>query len=309
MKLTMTTSSPPLERGPPVRAFLFLAIGVLSVGAAAILVRLADAPALTACVVRLGLGGAILVVIAVVGARPFPSGKQAVRAVIAGVLLAVHFGLWIGSLSLTTVTASVVLVCLQPIFVAIGGALVFKERVSFRVGGGIGIALVGAIIVTTDTQANVIADGTALGNGMALAGAVAIAAYVLTVRGLRGDVLAHAAVITSSAAIVTVPAALFVGAPLWPTTSTSLLWLVALALGPQVIGHTALNAALRSLPAAVVSGSILLEPVIASSLAFVVLGEAAGGRTLGGGALTLIGVVILLRPRRNPPSGSAQKTS
>lgn len=299
--MTMTSSSPSSERGPPVRAFLFLALGVVSVGAAAILVRLADAPALTACVVRLGLGGAVLVVVAVAGGRPFPSGKQAVRAVIGGALLALHFGLWIGSLSLTSVTASVVLVCLQPIFVAIGGTLVLKERVSWRIAVGIAVALIGAVVVATDATdehtASTVSSGSSVGNALALAGAVAIAAYVLTVRSLRGDVLANAAVITTSAAVFTVPAALWAGAPLWPTTSTSLLWLVALALGPQVIGHTALNAALRSLPAAVVSGSILLEPVIASSLAFVVLGEAAGARTLGGGILTLVGVVFIVWPR------------
>jgi drug/metabolite transporter (DMT)-like permease len=79
---------------------------------------------------------------------------------------------------------------------------------------------------------------------------------------------------------------------------TSALWLLALALGPQVIGHTALNAALRHLPAAVVSGSILLEPVIASALALVVLDERAGARTLAGSVITLVGVVFLLRPSK-----------
>lgn len=301
----MTTSqATSTERGPPVRALFFLALGVLSVGAAAVLIRLADAHPLTACLVRLGIGAVVLVVAAVVRGRPFPRGSDAVRAVVAGVLLAGHFALWIGSLSFTTVTASVVLVCLQPVFVAVGGALFLRERVAAPVMAGIAIALVGAILIATDAggEAGVGGDdvGSVLGNVLALGGAVAIAAYVLALRGQTSDVLATAAVITTTAALATLPAVLLADAPLWPATTTSALWLLALALGPQVIGHTALNAALRHLPAAVVSGSILLEPVVASALAFVVLDERAGPRTLVGSVVTLVGVVLLLRPK--PPS-------
>ncbi len=304
----MTSTTTPLEeRGPPVRAFLFLAIGVLSVGAAAVLVRLADAHPLTACLVRLGIGAVVLLVAARVRGRPFPRGRDAVRAVVAGVLLALHFALWIGSLSLTTVTASVVLVCLQPVFVAVGGALLLRERVSVPVAAGIGIALTGAIVIAADgAVAVVVGANPSLGNALALAGAVAIAAYVLALRGQQSDVLATAAVITTTAALATVPAVLVSGAPLWPASSTSALWLLALALGPQVVGHTALNAALRHLPAAVVSGSILLEPVIASALAFVVLDERAGPQTLAGSVITLVGVVLLVRPTAAASSSSTQ---
>jgi len=311
---TTTTTTTPLDyegqRGPPVRAFLFLAIGVLSVGAAAVLVRLADAHPLTACLVRLGLGAVVLVVAARVRGRPFPRGRDAVRAVVAGVLLAAHFALWIGSLSLTTVTASVVLVCLQPVFVAVGGAVLLRERVSLPVAAGIGIALAGAVVIATDGGATVRPGAQPIvGNALALAGAVAIAAYVLALRGQQSDVLATAAVITSTAALVTLPAVLVAGAPVWPPSSTSALWLLALALGPQVIGHTALNAALRHLPAAVVSGSILLEPVIASALALIVLGEAAGPQTLVGSLVTLVGVVMLLRPATTTSSSSSSSSS
>jgi drug/metabolite transporter (DMT)-like permease len=295
--LVASTMAPREQRGPPVRAFLFLAVGVLSVGAAAILVRLAEAHPLTACFARLSIGAAVLVAAAAARGRAFPRGRDAVRAVVAGVLLAAHFALWIGSLSLTTVTASVVLVCLQPVFVAVGGVVILRERVTATVAAGIGIALVGAVVIATDGTAAIGGgQGAPLGNALALAGAVAIAAYVLALRGQRSDVLATAAMITSTAALATLPAVLLADAPLWPSSSTSALWLLALALGPQVVGHTALNAALRHLPAAVVSGSILLEPVMATALAFIVLHEAAGIQTLIGSVITLVGVVLLLRP-------------
>jgi drug/metabolite transporter (DMT)-like permease len=293
----MTTMTPqargPDERG---RALFLLAIGVLSVGAAAILVRLANVHPLTASWVRLSVGGAVLLAITLGQRRPLPHGPDLRRAVVAGVLLAAHFGLWIGSLSFTTVTASVVLVCLQPVFVVVGGALLLRESLRAHTVLGIAVAMAGALLIATDIDsAAVVAVGSdpVLGNSMALAGAVAIAAYVLALRGQTGDVLATSAVITCTAALTVLPVAIAVGAPLWPADATSAWWLLALALGPQVIGHTALNAALRRLPAAVVSGSILGEPVIASALAFMVLGEHAGWPTIAGSVVTLVGVLIL----------------
>jgi drug/metabolite transporter (DMT)-like permease len=295
---TMTNQARgPDERG---RALFLLAIGVLSVGAAAILVRLANVHPLTASWVRLSIGGAVLLAITLVQRRPLPHGPDLRRAVVAGVLLAAHFGLWIGSLSFTTVTASVVLVCLQPVFVVVGGAILLRETLRAHTVLGIGVAMAGALLIATDIatdidSAAVVAVGRdpVLGNSMALAGAIAIAAYVLALRGQTGDVLATSAVITCTAALTVLPVAIAVGAPLWPADATSAWWLLALALGPQVIGHTALNAALRRLPAAIVSGSILGEPVIASALAFMVLGEHAGWPTIIGSVVTLVGVLIL----------------
>lgn len=285
-------------------ALSFLAIGVLSVGAAAILIRLAHEHPLTASFSRLALGGACLVVIAVVQRRPFPRGANARRAVVAGLFLAAHFALWISSLSFTSVTASVVLVCLQPVFVIVIGAAIAavvgrSSGVGATVVVGVAVAVVGAVMVAVGggTGGGASPDDAAFGNALALAGAIAIAAYVLVLGGQSGDVIASSAVITVVAAVAIVPVAVVAGAPLWPTSSTGLWWLLALAIGPQVIGHTALNAALRTLPPAVVSGSILLEPVIASALAVLFLRETAAPLTLVGGAVTIAGVFVLTRQR------------
>ncbi len=282
----------------------FLTLGVLSVGAAAIFIRLADAHPLTASFTRLWVGGACLVAIAVAQRRPFPRGRNARRAVVAGVFLALHFGLWVSSLSYTSVTASVVLVCLQPIFVvaiAVGIASVKKsaDGVSAGVAAGIAVAVVGAVMVAVGSDGNEVfaPEDSAFGNALAVAGAVAIAIYVVVLGGQSGDVIATSAVITVTAAVAVFPVAVVADAPLWPATSTSTAWLLALALGPQVIGHTALNAALRSLPATVVSGSILLEPVIASALAHLFLAERVTPITLVGGGVTVLGVFVLTRTR------------
>lgn len=272
---------------------------MVSVGAAAVLVRLADAHPLTTTFLRLAVGGAVLTIAALALRKPFPAGAERRRALLAGVLLAAHFALWIASLSYTTVTASVVLVCLQPVFVAIFARVLLKEVVGVDVVAGIVVALVGAGLIAADAPVKDVAQGgSASGNALALGGAIAIAGYVLVLRKQRGDVLATSALVTTTAALVALPLCLVAGAPLLPTSAPQALWLLALALGPQVIGHTALNAALKRLPAAIVSGSILLEPVIASGLALVLLDEQPGMLTALGAVITLVGLVLLLRSRR-----------
>jgi drug/metabolite transporter (DMT)-like permease len=76
---------------------------------------------------------------------------------------------------------------------------------------------------------------------------------------------------------------------------------VLIALIPQVIGHTSFNWALKHLSASTVSVLMLGEPVGASILAYLLLGEKISGWTLAGGVTTLLGVgiVLLAESRKN----------
>jgi len=65
-----------------------------------------------------------------------------------------------------------------------------------------------------------------------------------------------------------------------------------IALVPMIFGHTLYNWVLKWISAPVVSISLLGEPVGASILAFIVLGEVPGSLTMIGGAVTLAGILI-----------------
>ena len=103
------TSTIKAGEGADAGALALLAVGVVSVAAAAVFVRLAAAHPLTASFVRLAVGAVVLLVIA--RARRFPHGADLRRSVLAGVLLAAHFALWIGSLSSTTVAGRTTVWC------------------------------------------------------------------------------------------------------------------------------------------------------------------------------------------------------
>jgi drug/metabolite transporter (DMT)-like permease len=286
------------------RALLLLAVGVTSVGAAAPLIRLVQAPPVTTAFLRTLIGGLVLVAMVLATRRPLPRGADLRRALACGVLLGVHFALWFASLTLTTVAASTVLVCTQPVFVALLAWLLLRERTPRRGVLGIAIAVIGCAGIALDpTEPAGIAAQPLAGNLMALAGAVVIAGYPIVARGMsRGvDTLAFSAVVALAAAATLALACLMTGSPLLEPGAH---WaaLVTLAIVPTVIGQTALNAALKLLPAAFVSGAILGEPVIATAIAWGFLHEAPGAQTLGGSALVLAGVWLLLSrvPALNP---------
>ena len=278
-----------------------VAVGVLAVSAAAIFVRFADAPALAVAFWRNALGVIVLLPVALFRRETFPRGRALWVGVASGMALGAHFGFWISSLDYTSVAASVVLVCTQPVFVAILAYLVFGERTSPLAFSGILVALVGTAVIASGGS---VGSATFFGNGLAVIGAVTVAIYVLIGRSLRTTgvgVLPYSIVVYTSASATLAPAVLYAGEPLWGYSGETWFWLFTITLGPQILGHTVLNWALRYVEASIVSGTILAEPVVSALLAWLVLAEKPGLATLLGGAVVLIGLYLLLHGYEKKP--------
>jgi len=272
-----------------------VAVGVLAVSAAAIFIRLADAPALAVAFWRNVLGVLVLLPIALYRREAFPQGRALLVGVASGVALGAHFGFWITSLDYTSVAASVVLVCTQPVFVAILAYLVFGERTSTLSFLGVLVALVGTAVIASDGS---VGSVTFFGNTLAVIGAITVAVYVLIGRSLRTTgvgVLPYSIVVYALASATLAPAALYAGTPLWGYSGETWFWLFAVTLGPQILGHTVLNWALRYVETSIISGTILAEPVVSAVLAWLVLSEKPGLATILGGTIVLAGLFLLLR--------------
>ena len=277
-----------------------VAVGVLAVSAAAILIRLAEAPAIAVAFWRCALGAALLLLPALMRRERFPRGRDLYVGVTSGVALGAHFGFWISSLDHTSVAASVVLVSTQPVFVAILAYLLFGERTSPLSIAGILAALAGTAVIAGDDS---VGSAALLGNALALVGAVTIAIYVLIGRSSRTGgigVLPYSVVVYSAAALALLPVGLLFEVRLWGYSGETWLWLWAITLGPQIMGHTVFNWALRYVEASVISGTILAEPVVSALLAWLILSEKPGVATVVGGAVVLSGLFLLLRGRRLP---------
>jgi len=270
---------------------------VLAVSASAIFIRLADAPAVAIAFWRCAFGAAVLLPPALVRKDRFPRGRALYAGIASGVALGAHFGFWISSLDYTSVAASVVLVSTQPVFVAVLAYLLFGERTTPLSFLGIVVAIAGTAVIASDST---VGSAAILGNVLALAGALTVAVYVLIGRSSRTGgvgVLPYSIVVYSAAAATLLPVALVFEVPLWGYSGETWFWLAAITVGPQLMGHTVFNWALRYVEASIVSGTILAEPVVAALLAWLILSERPGVLTIIGGAIVLAGLYFLLRGR------------
>lgn len=296
--VTHAASSSPLVAPPPrQRVYAVLALGVLAVSFSAIFVRWCEAPALAIAFHRLFFASAFLLFSTrgkVWQAWQTLPLTVAALAVLAGLMLAGHFVTWIASLSHTSVASSTALAATLPIFVALGALFVLRERLRPLLACGLVIAMLGVIVIAmSDGQAG---KDSLRGDLLALAGALFGSVYFLIGRRLR-QVMATSVYVTlcySTAALVLLLAAVMLGVPLlsysWQTFGLFLL----IALVPQIMGHTSFNWALRYLSAPVVSIALLGEPVGASLLAWLLLGEKVAGWVMLGGLITLAGVTLAI---------------
>ncbi len=285
------------------RVYIALAIGVIAVSFAAIFIRIAEAPPLVVATYRMCLASLILLPVAWARSRKELSGLskgEIFTALLAGVFLALHFGVWITSLSYTSVATSVVLVTINPIFVAIASWLFFGESLQRKTILGILICLAGGMIVA---YSNWRAGITSLFGGLlALSGALAMAGYLLIGRRLRQKVglLSYTCLVYSAAGLLLLLTTLSLGYSLSGYSVTTYTMLVLLAVVPQLLGHSLLNWSLRFVSATVVTIAILGEPVGATIWAWSVLGEAPDPVEVAGGALILAGIFVALRQRGTP---------
>ncbi len=279
-------------------------MGVLAVSSAAVMIRVAGAPALAVAFWRCALGVAILLPSALIRRDRFPRGRTLYVGIASGVALGAHFGFWISSLDYTSVAASVVLVSNTPVFVAILAYLLFGEKTTPVSFAGILVALGGTAVISQDGS---VGSAALFGNALAIVGALTFTVYVLIGRSQRSaaepvGVLPYSIVLYSAAALTLLPAALLSGDRLWGYSGETWFWLAAITVGPQIMGHTVFNWALRYVEASVISGTVLAEPVVASLLAWLVLSEKPGIATVLGGAIVLVGIFLLLRGRRSAPT-------
>ncbi len=280
------------------RFFFIIFIGVLAIASSAILIKLCTAPAMVIAAYRLTLASLFFVTVAATRRRnPLVKfhGKDYLFAIGSGAFLCLHFATWITSLKYTSVASSTVLAATAPIFVGIGSALFLKERLSRLLIWGILITVTGAVIISIQEFDS--GESSLFGNLLALTGAVGGAGYFLIGRILRSRVntFDYAAVIYSITAIMLVVLALLMDLKLTDYVPETYLILFLIAFVPQVIGHTSLNWALKFVSATTVSVITLSEPISASILAFLFLGENITAIQFVGGILILAGVGITLR--------------
>jgi drug/metabolite transporter (DMT)-like permease len=278
--------------------YAWLAVGVASVGAAAIFIRFADTEPLTVASYRLVLGALFVAIPTLLRARDgllgIPRSDMALLG-LSGLFLAGHIAAWIASLSFTTVASSVLLVTTAPVFVVLATRFVLREQVGRITVLAVALSLAGGLVLAAGDWDS--SGRHLIGDGLAVVGAVTVAGYMLAGRSARGHVgnLPYVTVVYTVAGVALLVAAVSSGAPMLHLPLETYFWIFMAALLPQAIGHTLLNWSLAHVSATNVSLAVRGEPIIATLLAIVVLGEVPAWTVLPGGALIMAGVYVAIR--------------
>ncbi|HEV7802547.1 MAG TPA: DMT family transporter [Burkholderiales bacterium] len=211
---------------------------------------------------------------------------------LAGFFFAGDLAVWHWSIVLTSVANATLLANCAPIFVALAAWLLYRRRPKALFLLGLATAVGGMVLLLRgDFQHR---GDALLGDALGIVTAMFYAAYQLTVTRARKTVSTARIMAVSGAvtALILLPIALASGERFLPLSAHGWLLLLGLALIAQAGGQSLIAYAMAHLPATFSSVGLLLQPVIAAALAWVLLGEALTSLAIAGAVLVLIGIRI-----------------
>ena len=178
--------------------------------------------------------------------------------------------------------------------------LFFREQLGRWLLFGIAAAILGSALIFLSDARLVEGSGGSnpmLGNALAVVGSLTVCGYLLIGRRLRKtmSLLPYIWLVYSSAAVALLFTAVLSGAALNGFSSLAWVCLIALALGPQLLGHSAINWALKHVSATFIAITILGEPIGSALLAWLIFGERFAPLQLTGFAMLLAGIYLAAR--------------
>ena len=299
----MTAVSDPARLRRERIAILAIFIGAVTIAFAPILVRLSELGPMATGFHRFLLAIPLYwLIAAALPRREEPAGSETPRSVrdflligMAGLYLAADIIAWHYSIRMTTVANSTLLANVAPVFVVLGGWLLFRTRVTGTYLTGLAAAMTGVFILSRASLS--LSEDHFYGDLLGVLTAVFYAAYQMSVERLRRrfstmTIMKYAIPVS---ALCMVPAALASGEELFPVTLAGWAFLIALAAGPQVFGQGLIAWALAHLPVAFASVSLLLQPVTAALVAWMLFDEVIGPQQAVGGVIVLAGIMLARR--------------
>lgn len=280
----------------PLKNYGGLSVGVAAACFAAPLIRLAKAPAISIATYRLGIASFVFLPMTIftLMKNRINAMKDWIQVFIASTFLASHFAFWITSLEHTSIGSSTFIVTCNPVLVVVISKLFFKERITRKQALGIGLGLMGITTITILDQGSGIRD--IVGDVLAFLGACAIAGYYLSGRDLRSRLptLIYVAPLYLITALELLSVSLVTNTSLSGYNLETYRYLLLLSLGPQLLGHSLFNWSLGHFSAVKVSTAVMLEPIGATLIGWLLLHEAPTLGVLMGGPFIILGVSLVL---------------
>lgn len=283
------------------KALLVLLAGACIIGLAPILVRLGGAGPSAIGFWRLVFA---LPLLAAIAARNGDGvGRPSKWAMLAGVAFALDLAFWHYGIHLTSVAKATVLSNLTPVVVTAFAWIFLKQQPRKLFLAAVALAVAGAWIMALAKGRGSVGLDPALGDLLSVSTALWYALYFLAISAARRTQGATRIMFWSS--VVGAPILLLVALglhePLIPASPAG--WTALVALGVMhVTGQGAIAWALGRLPPAVASVVVLVQPVVAAVLGWLLFNELFGGWQMVGAAVALSGVVLAQWASRARPA-------
>jgi drug/metabolite transporter (DMT)-like permease len=268
-----------------------LVIGIFGIGSSGPLIALSAMPVPTLIFWR-NLGGSLVTLPFALRHKLDRSGVR--WAILAGVVLAVHFVGFFLAMRLTSVTAGTAIVATQPIFAAFfvkltGGHIPKKAWIGMLISF-IGVLLVTGIDLQLDRK-------SFLGDIAALISGALAAAYMLIGSKAQQhlETTSYTTICYFVCAMTALPMALFAGYEIINFAAKEWWILIGLIIGAQILGHTMFNLTLKRVSPAVVSMIVFFEVPVAAILSLIFkIGKEPTLTIIPGVILILAGCILVV---------------
>ncbi|WP_035445081.1 DMT family transporter [Bacillus sp. UNC41MFS5] len=278
-----------------------LTISIIAISFSAIFVKWSDAPASILSMYRMWFASLLMVPIVWNKRNEFKNivKKDWLFLFFSGVFLALHFVLWFGSLKLTTVASSTIILALQPIVSLVGGFFLFKERTTLSALMTMGIAIIGAMMIGWGDFG--VSNDAIMGDLLSFFSVISVVGYLLIGQSIVKKVShwLYSFCVFFAASIVLTIYNVSTGVALtgYPAKEWGIFLLLATV---PTVSHVINNWLLNYVNATTISMSILGEPVGATILAVILLNEQLVTWQIIGGMLVLLGVFFFLSQKQKP---------
>ena len=275
--------------------YIALAIGVSALSLSAMFVRWAEAPGPIVGFYRLLISSVLLTPLFIQQQKKLEpiDKKYLVFPLLGGIFTAFDFAFWNSSLKFTTAANATLLGNTSPLWVALFAFFIFREKLRGVFWFGLAIALAGAALVMGSDFLHHPTLG--LGDLMASTAAIFYASYqLITQRGRKHiDPLRYMWLVGLSATLGMFIMNIVLGNSFTGYSAQTWVIFFVTAIISQMVGYLAITYALGHLPAAVVSPTLIGQPILTTILAIPLLGEIPNAIQWVGGAIALAGIYIV----------------
>lgn len=214
-----------------------------------------------------------------------------------GFFFAADLAAWHWSFEFTSVANATLEANMASVFVALFGWLILKERLSWKFPLGMSISVCGLIgLVLAGSN---LGFGDVKGDLLGISTALCYAGYLLSVKMLTNHFrVPFIMLFTTLIGGCVILCGLFIGyrtdilGALLPHESRTWLWLVCLALIPQIAGQALIAKGMSQLPVSFSAISLLWQPMMAAVLGWLILGQPLSLIQVGAGLMILLGIFL-----------------